>query len=237
MNGHLETAGTVTVILAALAVTSSVVHREFFNPGAAVGASGAVQGAVLSERPTEPVYIEDWRGLLERGTQIGADPAAVEMVVFTDFQCPYCQRFHAAYRNAKALLGNDFRLTYLHYPLTTHPHAEQAAQAAECAGAQGQFSAFADALFEQQASIGIKSWMSYADGVGIPDTATFNRCAASDSHSEKITKGKEEGVALGVTGTPTVIINGWRLPRPPHDSLAEVIEAILDGRPPYSSAG
>jgi protein-disulfide isomerase len=85
--------------------------------------------------------------------------------------------------------------------------------------------------------MGVKSWTAYAADIGIPDTVTFSRCAASNTHTEKIQNGMREGDALGVTGTPTVIINGWRLPRPPHDSLTAVIDAVLDERPPYDSAG
>lgn len=168
---------------------------------------------------------------------MGTEAAAVDLLVFGDLQCPYCQRFHAAYKEATALLGDDLRLTYIHYPLAIHRHAERAAQAAECAGAQGRFSAFVDAIFEQQASMGIKSWAAYAAGVGIPDTVTFSRCAESNAYAEGIQTGRHEGDALGITGTPTVIINGWRLPQPPHDSLTVVIETVLHERPPYDSAG
>jgi protein-disulfide isomerase len=181
--------------------------------------------------------MEDWRDFLHLRTQIGAESALVDLLVFTDLECPYCQRFHAACKTAKALFGDDLRLTYIHYPLAIHRHAERAAPAVECAGAQSGFSTFVDAVFEQQASMGVKSWTAYAADIGIPDTVTFSRCAASNTHTEKIQNGMREGDALGVTGTPTVIINGWRLPRPPHDSLTAVIDAVLDERPPYDSAG
>jgi protein-disulfide isomerase len=231
---YLDAVGTAAIVVAALAVTGSVVHREFFG-SARAGQSGVVQGRMLRDRPSEPVYVDDWRDLLDLGTQIGAESAAVDLLVFTDLECPYCQRFHAAYKNARVQFGDNLRLTYIHYPLAVHRHAEAAARAAECAGAQDRFSAFVDAVFQQQASMGIKSWTAYAAGVGVPDTVTFNRCAGSTFFSERILSGKRKGEALGITGTPTVIINGWRLPRPPHDSLTAVIEAILDERAPYNN--
>ena len=58
----------------------------------------------------------------------------------------------------------------------------------------------------------------------------------SDSYADRIQSGIHEGELLGVTGTPTVIINGWRLPRPPYDSLSAVINAIQHGDPPYNGS-
>ena len=177
MRRYLETVGTAAVVISALAVTTSVVHREFFK-SAAVSGLGVVGGRASRDRPSGPVYVRNWRDFLRLGNHIGAESAPINIVVFTDLECPYCQRFHAAYKNAKVLFGEDLRLTYVHYPLAIHRHAERAAQAAECAGAQGRFPAFVDVLFEQQPSLGVKSWIRYAAEAGIQDTITFGRCAA-----------------------------------------------------------
>ena len=94
---------------------------------------------------------------------------------------------------------------------------------------------FASVAFAKQDSLGLKPWQSYATEAGIADTARFARCVLSTSPVPRIDDGLALGRRIGVRGTPTVVINGWRLARPPYDSLSEVVAGILAGRVPNAA--
>lgn len=81
----------------------------------------------------------------------GNASARITVVEFSDFECPFCQRSYPTIKQLIKTYGNDLRLAYKHYPLTQiHPHAEAAAEAANCAGEQGKFWQYHDKLFEVQ---------------------------------------------------------------------------------------
>jgi protein-disulfide isomerase len=109
---------------------------------------------------------------------------------------------------------------YRHYPLSTHPHARAAAKASECAGAQGRFEPFHDALFASTDSIGVVPWERFARIAGVPDVTRFKACAASEASVPALALDTAAGHELQVTGTPTMLVNERLITGvPPMDTL------------------
>jgi protein-disulfide isomerase len=133
--------------------------------------------------------------------------AAVTIVEYGDFQCPFCATFHASM--VQLSRERRFRWVYRHFPLTTiHASALQAAEAAECAGDQGRFWQYADALFQRQQKLSPAELSSIAADVGI-DAAKFGPCLASEQHRQRVLDDAQAGGAR-ISGTPTFYINGKR---------------------------
>jgi protein-disulfide isomerase len=109
-----------------------------------------------------------------------------------------------------------------------------AARAAECASASGRFSEMLDALYSGQDSLGLKTWSSYARDAGIEDTIGFSRCNSNPETPQLVSAGTALARRLGVNGTPTLILNGWRYGyTPPDTELFRAIDDILASRSPY----
>ncbi len=135
--------------------------------------------------------------------------APVEVVVFSDFECPFCRRAEPVLARLVARFSEDVLLVWKHYPLSIHAHARPAAEAAQCAHAQGRFWAFHDALLADAdvARVVQGRLDAMAAGVGL-DPADFARCVQTRAHQEDVVKDSAAGERAGVTGTPTVFING-----------------------------
>ncbi|MCC6930161.1 MAG: thioredoxin domain-containing protein [Gemmatimonadaceae bacterium] len=122
----------------------------------------------------------------------------------------------------------------LHFPVSGHRFAPLAARAAECAGEHQRFSEFIERVFEKQDSLGLKPWSEFASESGIRDTAVFAQCMRSKDPLPALDRGARIGRALGVQGTPTVIINGWQFRGVPPDTLFErIVRDLLAGRAPF----
>lgn len=107
----------------------------------------------------------------------------------------------------------------------------------ECARSLGEYEPFFDAMFEKQDSLGLKSWSSFAWDAGIQDTVLFARCVRDTVEPPLVACGMSLGERIGIRGTPTVLINGWRMSIPPYDSLADVIRHVVGGEPPFLREG
>lgn len=204
---------TATIVLAAIAV-----QREFFSD------TGA--GSIRTEAPTvQPA----WEDALPVGIRVGDSTSRVTVVVFSDLECPGCAAFHeTVWKEVRKQASSDVSMLFVHYPLTGHRFAVQAAQAAECASARGRFESFVDAVYAKQDSLGIKSWGSYAREAGIADTTSIARCARDPRLFQRIQAGRELALSWEVSGTPTVIVNGRRFAHPPtKGEIERVIEDVL----------
>lgn len=145
---------------------------------------------------------------------IGTSPtkgAAAEntvLLVFSDFQCPYCAQAYKTLKQFAAKHQDRVTLVYKNLPLTNiHSQALPAAFSAWAAGQQGQFWAFHDALFEQQEALGEALYQSTAKSLKL-DLEQFERDRNSNAASEAIRKDIEMAQALGVNGTPFLVMNG-----------------------------
>ena len=147
----------------------------------------------------------------------GPPDAPVTLVEYGDYQCPYCGAAHPIVKELQRQLGDRLRFVFRHFPLTTaHKYAEQAAEAAEAAAAQGKFWPMHDLLFESQPRLTVDDLHGYAEQLGL-DLERFDRELAEHVHAPRVQEDFMGGVRSGVNGTPTFYINGAR-----HDDSYDV---------------
>lgn len=219
--------------LAAVVMAFAVVRREFI-------ASRITDQSAVSNVLSVPEFNDEWRGLLAHGIEIGDSTAEVKIVEFVDLECPGCKVFHETIlRPVKEQFGSSVSHVFIHLPLTMHRFADAAAVAAECAEQQRRFAEFVDIVFEKQDSIGLKTWISYAAEVAIPDTARFALCLDDPlSPRSRIQAGRTLADSLGISATPTVVVSGWHFRVPPsRRELTRVVTELMAGRLPFPTEG
>jgi protein-disulfide isomerase len=134
--------------------------------------------------------------------------AKVTLIEYSDFQCPFCQRFEPTIKQIMDEYKGRVRLVYRHYPLSSiHPEATPAALAAECASEQGKFFEYGAKLFESQAILGTATYGNIADQLKL-NRKTFDACLSSKKYQAKVDGDQASGNAAGVSGTPATIIIG-----------------------------
>ena len=140
----------------------------------------------------------------------GPQDAAVTLVEYGDFECPYCGRAEPVIRELLATSGGELRYVFRHLPLVdVHEHAEIAAEAAEAAGEQGAFWAMHDRLFDRQSTLGIIDLVNNANEIGL-DVPRFKKALQSRKYTLRVERDVESANDSGVAGTPTFFINGRR---------------------------
>lgn len=142
----------------------------------------------------------------------GSHDAPITIVEFTDYECPFCKRFASqTYPIIRANYGHRIRYVVKNFPLTSiHPHAQKAAEAAECAFDQGRFWQYHDKLFEEAPALQVEFLKQYAGEVGL-DQAEFAHCLDSGIKREIVESDFQDAVALGLRGTPGFFVNGRAL--------------------------
>ncbi len=136
----------------------------------------------------------------------GAD-APVTIVEFSDYECGYCKRGHPEMMKLMAEYGDRVRLVYRDFPLATHAKARPAAVAARCAGDQGKYWEYSDDLMTSAGSLDRTNLLARGEKIDL-DTTLFAACLDSGSHDAAVETAFKDGAALGVTGTPTMFVNG-----------------------------
>jgi protein-disulfide isomerase len=140
----------------------------------------------------------------------GPAVAPVTLVEYGDYECPYCGAAYPIVKQVQARMGERLRFVFRNFPITTsHPHAEQAAEAAEAAAAQGRFWEMHDHLYEHQRHLENADLHAYAGELGL-DVDRFDRELAQHAYAERVHEDFMSGVRSGVNGTPTFYINGKR---------------------------
>ena len=159
----------------------------------------------------------------------GSASAAVTIIEFSDFQCPYCLRASPALKQLLDNYKGRVRLVWKDFPLTQiHPQAFKAAEAAHCAGDQGKFWEYHDVLFANQAALLVDDLKKYAKGASL-DTARFAACLDTSKYAERVRDGVAMGNRLGVNSTPTMYINGRVVSGAyPYDDLAAIVDEELE---------
>ena len=131
--------------------------------------------------------------------------AELTIIEYSDYECPFCQRFHPTMTQVMEEYAGKVRWVYRHFPLTSiHPQATPAAVAAECAGELGGNDSFwemTDALFENQSTLGRATFERLAGEIGLNATQ-FSSCLDSGRYEAKVAEQQRTGAAAGVTGTP-----------------------------------
>lgn len=181
--------------------------------------------------PSGPVVVNT-----DGAHSIGAADAPVVIVEFTDFQCPYCSRhFAQTFPQIKAdyIDTGKVRYVFKDFPLRSiHPQAQQAAEAARCAGEQGVYLEMHNALFSRQNDWSGRSdageiFVQLAGEIGA-DTDAFSACLASGRHAAAVQADLDEGARLGVNGTPGFFLNGYLLSgAQPYSVFQQAIDSLL----------
>jgi protein-disulfide isomerase len=140
----------------------------------------------------------------------GPADASVTLVEYGDYECPHCGRAYPIVKEVQRRLGSRLRFVFRNFPLSeSHPHAEQAAEAAEAAAAHRRFWEMHDALYEHQDALEYDDLVGYARTLRI-DTAAFERELRAHHYKARVREDFMSGVRSGVNGTPTFFINGLR---------------------------
>lgn len=154
----------------------------------------------------------------------GNRAAPVTVIVYTDYQCPFCARLDASMRSPEHL--GRTRQVYRHFPLESHPQAAAAAEAAECAGAQGRFWDYSDALFAAAQTLSqAGSFSALASGLGL-DLRQFERCVSTGTFRRRVADQAADGRQRRIRGTPTFYVNGKRFDGAlPDDRLRQIFSS------------
>lgn len=187
----------------------------------------------------EEVVAEEIEGIVEEETiEISIDDDAIKgnenalvtIVEFSDFECPFCGKYIAEVY--PEIIENyvetgKVRYVFRDFPLSFHPDAQKAAEAAECAGEQGMYYDMHDILFANQDALDVESIKAYAEELEL-DMDEFEFCLDNDEMAEEVAADMEAGKAYGVSGTPAFFINGKMITgAQPYEVFEEAIEAAL----------
>ncbi len=160
-----------------------------------------------------------------QGSPVKGNPTAkITVVLFEDFQCPFCSKLSPSIEAFQKRFPNDVKVIYKHMPLTIHDNAQIAAEASMAAAAQGKFWEYHDILFANQQALTQPDLERYAQQAGL-DVNKFKADLAAGVGKQLIQRDNNEGGQAGVTGTPSVFINGMRY-QGPRGYPPEGLEAV-----------
>ncbi len=206
----------------------------FTGRPAASARGGPAESAAAASAPAEAARIDV---STEGRPSWGPDDAAVTIVEFTDYQCPFCARYVATtYPALKELYEQKVRYVVRNFPIgSIHPQAQKAAEAAECAYDAGAFWEYHARLFANQSELDVESLKRHAAEIGLP-AEPFADCLDSGRKTETVRNDLRDGLGYGIQGTPTFFINGRPLAgAQPLELFESIIEAEL--REPGSATG
>lgn len=166
-------------------------------------------------------------GSPEHAPAFGPADATVELVEFSDFECPYCARAAEAVSEVKKKYGDRVKFSFRHFPLSFHANAKPASQYAHCANEQEKFWPLHDEIFANQKGLAGEGLKTAAEKAGL-DMEKLQACLSSGRADEAIAEDMKKGGEVGVQGTPSFFING----RPfeggiSAEALGEAIEAAM----------
>lgn len=156
----------------------------------------------------------------------GPSDAPVEIVVFDDFECPYCAKAAPLLKQAQSLYPDKTKLIFKNFPLPFHKNAKPAALAGLAAERQGRFWQLHDLMFANQKSLSGLKIRELAGQIGL-DMALFDKDMADPALQAKIQSDLQEGQRIGVSGTPSIYINGRQIQPQGIEALKAVIESEL----------
>jgi len=192
----------------------------------------AVKNMLAEQRDAEEAFkAVSRRGLIENtdAPTTGPANAAVTLVEFSDFQCPFCGRIIPAIDGVRKNYSDKVKIVFHQFPLTSiHPFAQKAAEAALCAKEQGKFWEMHDLLFKEQDKLEVPALKDKATRAGL-DAEKFNGCLDGGKMATKVAEEVDLGTKVGVNGTPALFLNGKQVQGGaiPYEELAKQIDKEL----------
>lgn len=184
------------------------------NGGAAAGAPSGAQGVTQPTGPTGPTadQLANVQGVTDTDHIRGNKNAKIVLIEYSDYECPFCQRFHTTMNEIVAEYGDDVAWVFRHYPLPFHQNAQKAAEAAECVASiagNDKFWEFTDLYFETTdgsgTGVAVEEMGALAGKVGV-DAGAVQECIDSGEMAEIVSAQMDEGTSVGVTGTPGTFV-------------------------------
>ena len=176
---------------------------------------------ILIEAPRQTVAAAN-------GAAKGPASAPIEIIEFSDFQCPFCQRANPTVTQVLNTYGDRIHFVYRHFPLGNHPNARPAAEASQCAAEQGKFWQYHDALFANPSKLADADLKQRAAELGL-DTTRFNACVDTHKFKAQVDADMQAGEEAGVNGTPAFFVNGRMLSgAQPFDAFKRLIDEELE---------
>lgn len=157
----------------------------------------------------------------------GKKGGKVQVVEWADFECPYCSKAADTLSELKKKYGDRVEFSFRHFPLSFHPNARKAGEYAQCAGQQGKFWQMHDEIFKNQSSVAEEDMKRHAQTIGL-DQAKLDACLASGQGAKEVEQDYQQGLQIGIEGTPSFFVNGRpHTGAPTVEALSAAIEAEL----------
>lgn len=218
--------GAIIAVLIALAA-GFVFGRVIAGPAGKKGGRGSA-----GPTPMMKVDPDKFQKAVRDGNppRRGPDAAPVKVVIFTEFLCGYCKRMAPALEGLTKQFGNKVQLIYRAFPLDGHAGSDVASEAALAAGEQGKFWEYHDLLYDKMPQVQRPQLEGYARQLGL-DIERFKKALDDRSFRTEVELAKSIGRSLGVTGTPTLVINGQMVVGPNPAQLSGMVQRALEGKP------
>lgn len=210
-------------IIAAVLISFSIIAGSFFVASSLDRATAQIELAASAledlpvaaapgpsarpQRPNRPDANREYDVEIGEAPVLGDEDAAVTIVEWSDFQCPFCNRVAPTIAQIQKEYGDQVRIAFKHMPLSIHPQAPAAHAASEAAHRQGKFWEMHDLIFENQRDLSVATFERYAEQLDL-DMDRFRRDVADASVKKRIDEDLQQASKLGVTGTPSFFING-----------------------------
>ena len=201
--------------------------REYLQRQALAEATNAFYASLAVRHGAESLLEPLRSDVAATGPARGPATAAVTIVEFSDFECPYCRGASASLEAVRKQFGDRVRVVYRQFPLARiHPGARMAAEASLCADEQGRFWAMHDALFRDSSKLAARDLKNTAAELKL-DPEKFNVCLDTGKYAKRVDADLEAGRRAGVGGTPAIFVNG-RFVRGGPAEVAAIVQDELD---------
>ncbi len=204
-----------------------------YQPNGTQAQAAAPAAAQAQAQATEPPQFQRYDIPTKGFPTLGPADAPITLVEFSDYQCPFCRRWHQeVYEPLLAAYPGKIRIVYRNLPLTSiHPDALGAAEAAMCAGEQDAYWPFHNKLFSSE-SLNQQTFLQYAQDLSL-NVEQFKTCITTEKYKDAITADSDFAINLGVRSTPTFFINGLAVVgAQPLEVFKQVIDKELAGEIP-----
>jgi protein-disulfide isomerase len=208
---------TAAVLVATAVLVEGRINQRSPNPGP----------------PDRIELVKNWRDRAQvSSVKLGSADAPIQVVVFTDFSCPFCFRLDSAIQVMETQNPSVISRSVVHFPVSTRAYARNAALAFGCAHVQNRAKEMSQQLYQARQVLSSEPWDTLARAAGVQDSSAFNTCITDERFASRVDSGLSWGETLKLAGTPAVIINGWLIEPATPARVSAAIDALRNGRDP-----